>query len=279
MPSTAGCRNRFARRRSPWTVKSVQVPSSCDMACPKIARLCRALAEPCPHSQPKSITMSNIPSGLTEISFLIADPHQIVRQGIKTMLHSRASPFSFLLAEAEDSSDTLRKIEKKFFDIVFLDMALPGFHGTEVIEEIFKIRPDLYVVMMCNAIPDVSTIKKMAALGASGLFLKSIQAVELLAAIQDIMLGRTYYSAAIANQLLAPIYGKSQRDARSLSPVTPTELRVLKLISQGLTSKEIAAEFSRAVRTIETHRKNLLVKLAAKKTAHLVRKGIELNLI
>jgi DNA-binding NarL/FixJ family response regulator len=212
------------------------------------------------------------------VNILIVDDHPMVRDGIKTMLTSKDTAFLFRLSEAEDGIDAIKKAQSRTFDIVLLDYTLPEANGADVAEQIFRIQPDVRILAM-SSFPELLYVVKMRDAGASGFILKNIQTTELLAAIRDVLNGKIYYSAPVANKLLQTNSGVAKTNANRSARVSPQELKILKLIVMEKTNKEIADELYIGERTVETHRKNLMHKLQVKNTAGLIRAGYESNLL
>ena len=221
----------------------------------------------------------SLPTHHNPINVLIVDNKQIIRDGLKVMLLSKDTSFSIRVSEAEDSVDIDRWLQNKQFNIILLDPTLPDATPSATAERIFTAQPDARILWMSNELPPLEVVSKLMNLGGSGLLIKNIQRTDLHHAIRDVFNGRIYYSTPVANLILQSTRQKKAVGLGNPFNITETELTVLKLLSQGKTSKEIANELLRGVRTVEGHRKNLMIKLGAKKVTGLVRTGIELNLI
>lgn len=223
--------------------------------------------------------MSNVNSAVAKpVNILIVDDRPMVRDGIKSMLTSKDTAFLFRLSEAEDGIEAIKKAQSRTFDIILLDYTLPETNGADVAEQIFRVQPDVRILAM-SSFPELLYVVRMRDVGASGFILKNIQTLELLAAIRDVLNGKIYYSAPVANKLLQMNNGLLKTDAGSPAKASPRELKILKLIVMEKTNKEIADELYIGERTVETHRKNLMHKLQVKNTAGLIRAGYELKLL
>jgi two-component system response regulator NreC len=208
---------------------------------------------------------------------LVVDDHEMVRKGVHLILDSRMEQYDFRVLEAEDGSETIQKISKNHYDLILLDYGLPDIEGPELTERILYRQPGVHILGM-SAFADLAKCKKMLRAGAKGFIVKNVRGAELLIGIQQILAGGTYFSAVVANEMLnegfrKPMYAKEGR------VIGRRELEVLQLIAVGKSNKEIAGQLFRGVRTIETHRKNLLRKLGVRNSADLVRVAYEMRLL
>ena len=209
---------------------------------------------------------------------LIIDDHPMVRNGIRFMLDSKSDRYLFRISEAEDAADTIRKLGSYAFDIILLDYQLPGTHGSELAEQILQVQPDTRILCM-SSYNELMNIQKMIHAGAAGYIIKNVGAAELASAIQDILNGKAYYSSAAANKLLEGNRTNPNWQMEDHHKLSPRELEILKLIAIEMTNKEIAEALYLGERTVETHRKNILLKLGVKNTAGLIRAGYELKIL
>jgi len=212
------------------------------------------------------------------IQILIIDNHPMDRYGIKAMLTSRRSAYFFRISEAEDGFDAMKKLLDCQFDIVLLDYMVPQISAPEVAKKIFMIQPDVRLLTMANS-PELPFIMQMKNVGACGCILKNIQVSELLSAMHDVLNGRIYYSATIANKLLQQNTSHKNTSPNLSLKLSPRELSILKLIELGKTNREIGGELYIGERTVETHRKNLMFKLQVRNAAALIRAGYEQQLL
>lgn len=221
---------------------------------------------------------SNLPLQRQTCQILIIDDHQMVRKGIRFMLESKNDQFQFRIVEAEDASDAMRKLAGHGFDIILLDYQLPGLQGPELTEKILQIQPDARIICM-SSYTELMNVRKMTQAGAAGYIAKSIDALELIAAIKSLMNGQAYYSAAIANILLTDNRRAPQHYNEAPRRLSSRELEILKLIALEKTTREIASQLYLGERTVETHRKNIIQKLGVKNTAGLIRVAHELKIL
>lgn len=194
------------------------------------------------------------------------------------MLDSKNDQYQFRLMEAEDAPETLRKVGLHAFDIILLDYQLPGTQGPELAAQILKLQPDTRIVCM-SSYTELMNIQKMISAGAVGYITKTIGALDLVTAIKELLSGKSYYSAGVANKLLESGRKTHYPATEIAHRLSPRELQILKLIAIEKTNKEIASELFVGERTVETHRKNLIQKLGVKNTAGLIRVGYELKIL
>jgi DNA-binding NarL/FixJ family response regulator len=213
---------------------------------------------------------------LETIRLLIVDDHKMIRDGIRVMLESQNKIYSFLITEADNGEDAVKKILQKKYDIVLIDYQLPGMTGPETVKQITFYKPNTKILALSNY-DEVTYINNMIIAGAKGYILKNVEPGELLKAIKTILNNKKYYSNEVAvklieNEKTLPI----NRDNLGLSK---SELVILKMIAQEMNNEEIANSLNVAKRTVDSHRQNILHKLNAKNTAGLVKAAYMLKLI
>jgi DNA-binding NarL/FixJ family response regulator len=209
-----------------------------------------------------------------EMNVLIADDHAVVRRGLKDIL---ADEFAKLyVGEACNGQETLEAARKQVWDIVMLDIKMPGRSGLEVLEELKKLHPKMPVVMI-SAFPEEDYALRAFKLGASGYVSKGGASDELLAAIRKALAGGRYVTPSLAEKLAATLSGEA--------PVAPheslsnRELEVLRLIAAGKTIKEVAAELSLSEKTIGTYRLRLSKKIGLSTNVELARYALQHKLV
>ena len=212
------------------------------------------------------------------ISILIVDSHPMIRQGITKMLLSKIVPYQFRVLEAEDGSEAISKLQYTQIDLAILDYMLPENDGSELIKTILQAQPCIRIMIMFE-ITDLLNVIKTRNIGASGFVLKTIQTFELLSAVGEVLKGKHYYSAAVANKIIQQDSTDQKESAFCPRKISPKEHIVLRLIVLGKTNKEIARELFIGERTVETHRKNLMYKLQVRNAAALIRVGYEQQLL
>ncbi|MFQ6117238.1 MAG: response regulator [Candidatus Bipolaricaulia bacterium] len=200
------------------------------------------------------------------IRILLADDHQLVRQGIGALLEG--DPELEIVGEAQDGLEAVQLVERLRPDVAILDIAMPILGGLEATEKIHGVSPKTRVLLL-SMFADEEYILKAARAGAAGYLLKEGLAEELGEAIQLVCKrSRFYLSRAITNEWLRRLIEGGRPPGELL---TPREREVLELIARGFTNKEIAAELRLSVKTVETHRAKLMEKLDTHTAAGLIR--------
>ncbi len=213
---------------------------------------------------------------MRNIKVLIAEDHDVVRQGLKILIS--ADPAIEVAGEATDGPKALRLARKLRPDVVLMDLAMPGGSGLEATRNICREVPGSKVLVL-SAYQDNETVQRALAAGVSGYLTKHSAAEELLEAIHQLGQGRAYYSPKIARQLnarrqLSFQNGPSLRTGR----LTPRERQVLALIARGQPNKQIADTLKLSIKTVEKHRQAAMDKLAIHEIAGLTRYALEHDL-
>jgi DNA-binding NarL/FixJ family response regulator len=213
---------------------------------------------------------------LEAIRLLIVDDHKMIRDGIRVMLESQDKIYSFLITEADNGEDALKKILQKKYDIVLIDYQLPKMTGPETVKQIIFYKPNTKILALSNY-DEVTYINNMIKAGARGYILKNVEPAELLTAIKTILNNKKYYSNEVAIKLIEN--EKTLPVDRNNFGLSKKELAILKMIAQEMNNEEIAHFLNVAKRTVDSHRQNILHKLNAKNTAGLVKAAYLLKLI
>ncbi|MEQ8704902.1 MAG: response regulator transcription factor [Phaeodactylibacter sp.] len=211
------------------------------------------------------------------IRVLIVDDHQLVVDGLKLTL-AQADDLE-CAGTANDGKEALKLLEQVEADVVLLDINMEGMNGLETCRALHHRFPALAVLAL-STLKEASMVKAMLREGAAGYLLKSADTQELLKAIRKVGAGQRYYSPEVAEAVMDSLSAAPSKEAHPVLPVlTRRERQVLQLIIHEYTTAEIAEELSIKFATVETHRRNLLVKLGARNTAGLVRIGLAYGLV
>jgi DNA-binding NarL/FixJ family response regulator len=205
---------------------------------------------------------------------IIADDHEIVRAGLKQIIAD--DPDLSVDGEAGDGQELLEKLRKKRYDVVLLDMKMPGRSGLEILKQLKMEHPSLPVLVLSMHPEEQYAVRTIRA-GASGYITKETAPERLVEAIRKVCAGGKYISASLAEQLADSI-----ADARSKPPheyLTDREFQVMCMIASGKTITEIAKELFLSVKTISTYRQRILEKMNMKNNAELTHYVISNNLI
>jgi two-component system, NarL family, invasion response regulator UvrY len=201
------------------------------------------------------------------IRVLITDDHPIVRRGLMQIVADEAD---MTVTEAGNGSEALGLIDTEDFNLVLLDLSMPGLSGLEVLSQIRTRRPQLPVLVLSGHAEAEFAVRIIKA-GASGYLNKHLAPEELVTAIRRVLTGRKYIGAAVA-ELIADSLGKNEVAHASLSD---REFQVMLLIAAGKTVSEIAEELALSVKTVSTYRTRILDKMNLKNNAELMRYVVE----
>jgi two-component system invasion response regulator UvrY len=197
---------------------------------------------------------------------LLADDHAIVRRGLRQLLADEI--IGAIFGETSDSAETLDRLHREKWDILILDINMPGRNGFEVLDEVRNNFPLLPVLVLSSTPEDQLGLRALKS-GASGYLDKRTAAEQLVEAVQKILVGGQFISASLAQKLVADLRRGSDRPRDEA--LSDRELQVFKLIVSGKSVKEIAAELSLSPKTISTFHVRVFEKLGARNDVELVR--------
>lgn len=206
------------------------------------------------------------------IRILLVDDHPVVRRGILQILVDGLT--SVVVGEADDAESARAKIASDGWDVVILDITLPGASGLDLLKEIRQQRPTLPVLVL-SMHPAVQFARRVLAAGASGYLTKDSAPTELVHAIEQVRRGRVYlstHSRLVSEPPVAP--SRAPHDALS-----DREYQVLRMLGSGRSVTEIAGQLGLSVKTVSTYRTRLLEKLQMHSSAELMRYAIENQLL
>lgn len=207
------------------------------------------------------------------IKLIIADDHELFRNGLKELLKKyKDVNIVALVSNGEDLFSELKKHPNT--DIVLLDITMPKMDGFQVLKQLKNLKLAIKPIII-SMHDEGNYIAKCAKKGAYSYLLKNTDQEELIKAIRMVSLGKKYFGPKISEKMIN--YMSEQTISENI--LSKKEKEVLGLISEGLTTKEIATKLFVSTRTIETHRANVIKKLEVKNTAELIKKASEINLI
>lgn len=208
------------------------------------------------------------------IKILIADDHAIVRQGLRQTVADQ--PDMEVAGEARDAQETLKLVKNETWDVVVLDITMPGKSGLELLIELKEVCPKLPVLILSMHSEEQFAVRALKA-KASGYITKQSAPKELIKAIRKVHQGGKYVSPALAETLAFELGTDDGRAAHE--KLSDREYQVMRMIAAGRTPKEIAAELNLSEKTVGTYRMRVLEKMNMKRNAELIRYAVENRLV
>lgn len=207
----------------------------------------------------------------------IVDDHKMFRQGVESMLNDHDDVS--LAWSAADSKETLSKLSQIVPDVILMDISLGEESGIVLTKTILESYPDIKILGLSMHKED-NYIVNLLEVGAKGYLLKDAGSDEMVTAIKKVNEGDTYYSSHVTNVLMKHITkGTRPSESGDKIKLTNRESEILKLIAEEFSNPEIAEKLYISIRTVDTHRRNLLDKLQAKNTAGLVKYAIKHGMV
>ncbi len=204
------------------------------------------------------------------IKILIADDHAIVREGLKQILSETSDIVA--AGEASNGQEVLKKIWENNYDMVLLDISMPGRSGLDILKQLKKEKPRLHILVLSMHPEEQYAIRVLKG-GASGYLTKESTPHELITAIRTVSKGRKYVSSSLAERLAC--YLEIKPEEPLVEVLSDREYEVLRMIASGKTVKEIAEELSLSIKTISTYRTRILEKMGMKNNAQLIHYAIQ----
>lgn len=210
------------------------------------------------------------------MKFLLVDDHPLVRRGIRELLHETYPDATF--AEASTAEQALDLLPSSTWDLVVLDVAMPGRGGMDALKQLHARQPDLPIVVLSAHGEDQFAIRALRA-GARGYVTKVSASDELVAAVRKALAGGTYVSAALAERIVAATTTSGSSDRPLHATLSDRELQVLQMLANGRTVKQIGVELALSDKTISTYRARLLEKMKLRTNAELMRYALRAGLV
>lgn len=208
------------------------------------------------------------------MKILIADDHAIVRKGLVQILQEEFPTAQ--VTEVANSNQALDEVNKQIWDVILLDISMPGKNGIETLKQIRANGIKAPVLMLSMHSEEQYAVRVLKA-GASGFLNKQSATEELLNAIHKVLSGRKYITASLAEKLAESLGENEKKPGHEL--LSDREMQVLQLIASGKTVSEIAEEISLSVNTISTYRTRILEKINLHNSAEITRYAIDNNLV
>lgn len=205
------------------------------------------------------------------LRILLVDDHALVRAGLRALL--QAMPEVEIVGDVGDGNAALELIASQQPDLVLMDIAMPELNGIEAVRRIKKEFPKVRVIIL-SMYTNQEYVQQALRAGVAGYLLKDAAAVELELAIQSVKRGETYLSPAVAKYVVAGYVQSSGSD-----PLTMRQKEILRAVAEGMTTQEIARQLNISIKTVETHRAQLMDRLDIHDVPGLVRYAIRVGLV
>jgi DNA-binding NarL/FixJ family response regulator len=211
---------------------------------------------------------------MSGIKLLLADDHEIVRKGLRSLFESQLD--CVIVGEAADGRQVIALVKELNPDIVILDISMPLLNGLEATRQIHKIRPQTEVLILTMHESDL-LIRDALDAGAKGYILKTDAGRELVAAVESLCRHETFFSPRVAQMMLGS-FARGQSH-RGYTRLTPRQREIVQLIAEGKSSKEVAVALDLSVKTAETHRARIMRKLHCHSVTEVVRYAIRNDIV
>jgi DNA-binding NarL/FixJ family response regulator len=208
------------------------------------------------------------------MKILLTDDHAVVRQGLKLILADHFKDARF--GEARNSTEALNRVAKENWDVMILDIKMPGRSGMETLRDVKRLRPKLPVLIL-SMNPEDQFAVRMLKIGAAGYLTKESAAEELVGAIKKVVGGGRYVSPSLAERMASYLTIDVQKAPHER--LSDREFLVLRMIASGKTVSEIGKELFLSVKTISTYRARLLEKMDMKNNSELTHYAAQNNLV
>ena len=202
------------------------------------------------------------------IRVLLVDDHAILRAGVKALLDTEQD--MRVVAEAEDGLEAISRAHEQPVDVVIMDVSLPNLGGAEATRRLLLGDPSLRVLVL-SAHEELAVARMALDSGATGYVLKRSAVGELVRAVRVVAAGGTYIDPSLAGQLVSGASSKLSGGGAAVATLSEREAEVIRLIAQGLTSKEMASALGLSPRTLETYKARAMSKLNLRTRADLIR--------
>ncbi|MDR3610009.1 MAG: response regulator transcription factor [Ignavibacteriaceae bacterium] len=220
---------------------------------------------------------------MKSIKVILVDDHELVRTGIRSLIQNISGVE--VIAEANNGRDAVRLIDELMPDLVLLDIAMPELNGLEVVSRISKDNTNTKVIILSMHKNEEYVVQALKA-GAAGYLLKDSSANELEIAVNAVIRGETYLSPAISKHVvdnylrrITDVQADKDKGPDIFKQLTSRQREILQLIAEGNSTKEIANKLNVSIKTVETHRMQLMDRIGIHDVAGLVRYAIRMGII
>ena len=201
---------------------------------------------------------------------LIVDDHPMMRQGLAQLINSE--PDLAVVCEANDAGQALDLVSREKFELVLVDISLPGRNGLELIKDIRTLAPDVLILVVSMHDESLYAERVLRA-GGRGYIMKQEGGKKLMAAVRQVLDGKIYVSEKMSARILE-IFSGRRSETSPMEKLSDREFEVFQLIGQGKGTRDIADHLHLSVKTVEVHRANIKQKLNLKSATDLVRQAV-----
>jgi len=205
---------------------------------------------------------------------LIADDHAVFRRGLKETIGEAFPKVTF--GEAKSAVEAVESVRLQNWDIIILDISMPGKSGLDILDDLKRLRPKLPILLL-SMHPEEQYARRALKAGASGYLTKESVPDELKLAVRKIVAGGRYVSATLAERLASDLWSGVEAPVHEL--LSDREFQVLRMIASGKTVKQIADQIGLSVKTVSTYRARILEKTGLNTTAELIRYAFQAQLV
>lgn len=211
------------------------------------------------------------------IRIVIAEDHNLVRQGIRALLEQSGEVQ--VVAEAATGEEAVQSVQEHQPDVIVMDLSMPRLDGAQAAERIIDMKLATQIIIL-SMHADTTMVQQLLRLGVKGYLLKDAVTEELMLAVHSVSQGKLFLSPTISDTVMTMLLSPSDNTAETAADLlTPREREVLQLVGEGHTNNAIAEMLKISVKTVEKHRANLMTKLEVNDLASLIRESIKQGLI
>src|ERR1700704_4002044 len=217
--------------------------------------------------------------GTKRLRILVADDHELVRRGIREQLRARRG--WIIVGEAMNGREAVEKASKLKPDVAIVDISMPDLDGLQATRQIRETTPNTEVVVLTMHESD-QMVRRVLEAGARGYVLKSDLAAHLVNAVEDVSAGKLFLTPRVSDIILKGFLktsGPSEPKEHSQTRPTPREVEIIRLLAEGKANKKIATELGITIRTVETHRAKIMLKLGLHSLTELIHYAIRHEII
>jgi DNA-binding NarL/FixJ family response regulator len=209
---------------------------------------------------------------MSKLRVLVADDHAVLRDGLKALVS--AQPDMEIVGEAENGQTTYERAKELMPDVVLMDISMPELNGLQATELLRRDCPRVKILVL-TAYKDKGYLDRLLTVGASGFILKLSAAEELIGAIRLVAEGKTYLDPHMVDRIAEGyVRSKTLKGEVRQRELTSREEEVLRLIARGYSNKEVSTQLKIAVKTVESHKANLMRKLELRSRTEIVRYAV-----